>query len=35
VALSGGYDARGDMTNDGRVMTYDLLNRLLTVAAAR
>jgi YD repeat-containing protein len=31
VALSGGYDARGNMTNDGRVMTYDLLNRLLTV----
>jgi YD repeat-containing protein len=31
AAVSGGYDARGNMTFDGRTMTYDLLNRLLTV----
>ncbi|MDV6331328.1 RHS repeat-associated core domain-containing protein, partial [Asticcacaulis sp. 201] len=34
AALSGGYDARGNMTFDGvRTMTYDLENRLKTVSA--
>jgi RHS repeat-associated protein len=32
AALSGGYDARGNMTNDGsRQMVYDLYNRLMSV----
>ncbi|MDV6333224.1 RHS repeat-associated core domain-containing protein, partial [Asticcacaulis sp. 201] len=34
AALSGGYDARGNMTFDGvRTMTYDLENRLKTVSS--
>ncbi|MFP1132818.1 RHS repeat domain-containing protein [Asticcacaulis sp. W401b] len=32
AALPNGYDARGNMTNDGRSMSYDLYNRLLSVA---
>jgi YD repeat-containing protein len=33
AALSGGYDARGNLTNDGtRAFTYDVENRLLTAA---
>ncbi|BEV12127.1 RHS repeat-associated core domain-containing protein [Asticcacaulis sp. DW145] len=32
AALTNGYDARGNMTNDGsRQMTYDLYNRMLTL----
>ena len=32
AALSGGYDANGNMANDGnRVMTYDVYNRLISV----
>ena len=33
AALSGGYDTRGNLTNDGtRAFTYDVENRLLTAA---
>ena len=33
AALSGGYDARGNLANDGtRAFTYDIENRLLTAA---
>jgi RHS repeat-associated protein len=33
AALSGGYDARGNLTNDGtRAFSYDVENRLLTAA---
>lgn len=35
AALANGYDANGNMTNDGqRAMTYDVYNRLLTVAGS-
>jgi len=34
AAVPGGYDAKGNVTKDAtRVMTYDIYNRLLTVAA--
>ncbi len=37
AAMSGGYDARGNLANEGtapgkRAFTYDAFNRLLTVA---
>lgn len=35
AAVSGGYDTNGNMAKDGaRVITYDIYNRVLTVAAA-
>jgi YD repeat-containing protein len=35
AAIAGGYDAAGNLANDGtRVMTYDAFNRLITVTGS-